>query len=73
MLSLVTAAEQQYRHDTWVRDRERALLASIRDRRAAEQAARAAAPRRARRTAWARPIGVRLAPAEVCTTACAVA
>lgn len=71
MLSLVTAAEQQYRHDTWSRDRELALLASIRDRRAAE-AADAARPR-ARRAAWARPIGLRLAPAEICTTACAVA
>ncbi|KRB36484.1 hypothetical protein [Microbacterium sp. Root180] len=72
MLSLVTAAEQQYRHDTWARDRELALLASIRERRAAEKAV---APRqtRPRRAAWARPIGVRLAPAEVCTTTCAVA
>ncbi len=72
MLSLVTAAEQQYRHDTWARDRELALLASIRERRAAEAAV---APRRdrPRRAVWARPIGVRLAPAEVCTTACAAA
>ncbi|WP_374314608.1 hypothetical protein [Microbacterium sp.] len=73
MLSLVTAAEQQYRHDTWARDRERAILDSIRDRRAAEKAALAETTRRPRRTAWARPIGVRLAPAEVCTTACATA
>jgi hypothetical protein len=73
MLSLVTAAEQQYRHDTWARDRELALLASIRERRAAEREPRVAARPRPQRAAWARPIGVRLAPAEVCTTACAVA
>lgn len=72
MLSLVTAAEQQYRHDTWARDRELALLVSIRERRAAEAAAVPPRPR-PRRAAWARPIGVRLAPAEVCTTACAAA
>lgn len=72
MLSLVTAAEQQYRHDTRVRDRELAILAAIRERRAAERA-RFDAPPRVKRAAWARPIGVRLTPAEVCTTACAVA
>jgi hypothetical protein len=81
MLSLVTAAEQQYRHDTQWRDRELALLASIRVRREAEAAASAAlasaaaAPVAARpqRAAWARPIGARLANDDVCTTACAVA
>ena len=72
MLSLVTAAEQQYRHDTWARDRDLALIASIRDRRAAQQA-QSVTSARPRRAAWARPIGLRLAPAEVCTTACAVA
>jgi hypothetical protein len=72
MLSLVTAAEQQYRHDSRILDRELAIVASIRARRAAEQARVEAAPR-AKRAAWARPIGVRLAPAEVCTTACAAA
>lgn len=72
MLSLVTAAEQQYHHDTWIRDRERARLASIRDRRAAEKAA-SAAPTRSRRAAWARPIGLHLAPADSGTTACAIA
>lgn len=74
MLSLVTAAEQQYRHDTWARDRERALLAAIRERRAAESVERAVPKQRIARTQWARPIGVRLTNAEVCTTAaCAVA
>lgn len=74
MLSLVTAAEQQYRHDTWARDRERALLASIRERREAQSAERAVPARRVPRGPWARPIGVRLASTEVCATpACAVA
>ena len=77
MLSLVTAAEQQYRHDTWSRDREQALLVSIRDRKAAEAAALAAphvkvAPRQ-RRAAWARPIGAHFAQPDPCTTACAIA
>lgn len=72
MLSLVTAAEQQYRHETWTRDREIAVLASIRERRAASLAPRVVkiAPRR-KRSVWARPIGLRT-EAE-CTTACAVA
>lgn len=72
MLSLVTAAEQQYRQDSRMRDRELALVASIRERRAAERARIVVAPR-AKRAAWARPIGVRLAAADVCTTACAAA
>ncbi|WP_194410618.1 hypothetical protein [Microbacterium cremeum] len=74
MLSLVTAAEHQYRHDSWTRDREIAVLASIRERRAPAPVAVAApvervAPR-ARRP-WARPIGVQ-SSAE-CTTVCATA
>jgi hypothetical protein len=79
MLSLVTAAEHQYRHDTWNRDRDNALLASIRERRLAEAEVVApltapvvATPARARRAAWARPIGVH--PIGECsTTACAIA
>ena len=75
MLSLVTAAEQQYRHDTWARDRELALLASIRDRREPEPVLAAPtvvrAPRQ-KRAAWARPIGLR-SSAECATTACATA
>ena len=76
MLSLVTAAEHQYRHDVWTRDREIAVLASIRERRApavAESAFIAPAERvapRARR-AWARPIGMH-SSAE-CATVCATA
>jgi hypothetical protein len=77
MLSLVTAAEQQYRHETQWRDRELALLASIRDRQRAEAEAAirvsVAAPARAQRSAWARPIGVRLSTADACTTSCAIA
>lgn len=77
MLSLVTAAEQQYRHETQWRDREIALLASIRDRRAAEAAAAAAPVRivapRPQRVAWARPIGAHLAPSDSCPAVCAVA
>ncbi|MEV4686010.1 hypothetical protein [Microbacterium sp. LWH3-1.2] len=55
----VYAAEQQYRHDTWSRDREHALLASIRERKAAvasQPPARVIA--RPRRSSWARPIGL---------------
>lgn len=75
MLSLVTAAEHQYRHDVWTRDRELAVLASIRDRRDADHSnaplvsAAAAVPRRA---AWARPIGAPSA-AECAQAACGVA
>ena len=84
MLSIINAAEVQFRHDVETRDRELALLASIRERRAASALltpavtpaltpAVAAAPRtsvRAARAAWPRPIGI-----EDCTTtaACAVA
>lgn len=73
MLSLVTAAEQQYRHEAQWRDRELALLASIRERREAEKIAFAAAPipPRPQRAAWARPIGVHLAQADSCAPACA--
>ena len=85
MLSLVTAAEHQYRHDTWTRDREIAVMASIRERRSAAPAdvvpvvaapvARVApvdraAPRAKR--AWARPIGMH-SSAECTTAVCATA
>ena len=72
MLSLVNSVETQYRQDVAQRDRERALMASIREnlearRRAARSAGAAGsghpgtgtAP--APKAAWARPIGVRLA------------
>lgn len=69
------AAEQQYRHDTRMRERELALIASIRERstraplpRTAPVRATAARPQRA---AWPRPIGLRTS-AE-CTVACAAA
>lgn len=75
MLSLVTAAEHQYRHDVWTRDREIAVLTSIRERRApaaVESASVAPVERvapRARR-AWARPIGMRSSTeCTVCATA----
>lgn len=73
MLSLVTAAEQQYRHQTWTRDHEIAVLASIRERRAASIAPKVVqvAPRR-KRSVWARPIGLHT-EVECATTACAVA
>jgi hypothetical protein len=76
MLSLVTAAEQQYHHEVQRRDRNLALLASIRERRLAETATPeivAPAPATRQPRAWARPIGVHLASAETCSTACAVA
>ncbi|MDY0908697.1 hypothetical protein [Microbacterium sp. CFBP9034] len=83
MLSLVTAAEQQYRHETWSLDRDLALVASIRERLAAQAAApplRAVAPPvrdagelRTKRTSWARPIGARLVTSDSCPgTICAV-
>lgn len=83
MLSIINAAEAQFRHESETRMREHALMASIRERRAAESilapvgvaprvAASAPSPRsvtRAARAAWPRPIGV-----DTCaTTACAVA
>jgi hypothetical protein len=77
MLSLVTAAEHQYRHDIWTRDRENALLASIREHRTAETAPApvtsppVAAVPRVKRAAWPRPIGAHRA--EACTTVCATA
>lgn len=74
----VYAAEQQYRHDTWARDREHAVLATIRERKtdvAQHPVTRTRAavhvPVRAPRAAWARPIG--LHTSEDCPTACAVA
>ncbi len=85
MLSIVNAAEMQFRYETESRGREHALLASIRERRAAETARVAdvvAAPARlatldearrvaprAARASWPRPIGI-----DTCSTAaCAVA
>lgn len=59
MLSTVTAAELQFRVDTAERNRERSILAAIRDRRAAI-AARRVQPTRVttlrRPAAWPRPI-----------------
>ena len=76
MLSIINAAEVQFRHDVEVRDRELALLASIRERRAARSLLVPTAPvvrrapARTPRAAWPRPIGIKN-----CTqaTACAVA
>jgi hypothetical protein len=68
----VYAAEQQYRHDTWTREREHALLTAIRERKIAAiermPTSRAARPAQ---VAWPRPIG--LHAAQECTTVCAVA
>ncbi|HYJ49688.1 MAG TPA: hypothetical protein VEX12_07200 [Microbacterium sp.] len=83
MLSTVYSSEMQFRHDADTRERELALLASIRERRAAETAraivhvatpvALHAEPRRAAarvtRATWPRPIGVKT----VSPAACAVA
>jgi hypothetical protein len=76
MLSIINAAEVQFRHDVEVRNRELALIASIRERRAARALLVPAAPvvrpasARTARAAWARPIGIKnCTPA----TACAVA
>ncbi|KQZ85053.1 hypothetical protein ASD56_01385 [Microbacterium sp. Root166] len=76
MLSLVTAAEQQYRHESSVREREHAMLVAIRDRRAGlaliDQPVTVVAAR-PQRTPWARPIGLRLTADDPCPTACAIA
>jgi hypothetical protein len=84
MLSTIHAAEAQFRYESETRKRELALLASIRERRAAESTqdlAAAARPPvaisaqslrpavRRRAAAWPRPIGIKNCE----TTACAVA
>ncbi|KAF2412468.1 hypothetical protein B1729_15015 [Microbacterium sp. B35-04] len=68
----VYAAEQQYRHDTWTREREHALLTAIRERKiaASERMPTVRAPRPAQ-VAWPRPIGLHTADER--TTVCAVA
>jgi len=72
MLSTITAAETQFRHDDGQRRKEIALLASIRERRAAASRAdrvatiAAVAPRPTARAAWARPIGITHAAPEAC-------
>jgi hypothetical protein len=72
MLSTITAAEMQYRHDDGQRRKEIALLTSIRERRAAASRADRvttivpAAARTTARAAWARPIGVAHAATEAC-------
>jgi hypothetical protein len=84
MLSTIYAAEVQFRHESETRMREHALLASIRERRAAENlqatasvastrvAVSAPAMRpalRATRKAWARPIGIKTSATAVCAAA----
>lgn len=61
MLSTITAAETQFRHEDAQRRRERSLLARIGERRAAESRAADAARvqgagRRVTPVSWARPI-----------------
>lgn len=73
------AAEQQYRHDTWARERDHAVLAAMRERALPDVPQRlpgspAVAPRAgspASRTPWARPIGLHLS--DDCPAGCAVA
>lgn len=83
MLSTVYAAEVQFRHDAQVRDRELAILGSIKERRLAaaarlEELAAAlpgvGRPARTARSApaWPRPIGVDLSVGGCTTTACVV-
>ncbi|HYI51163.1 MAG TPA: hypothetical protein VEX42_06290 [Microbacterium sp.] len=80
MLSHINAAEAQFRHESEMRMREHALLASIRERRAARSASimETAAPpvayatrpsTRATRAAWPRPIGIKNCEATVCAVA----
>jgi hypothetical protein len=64
MLSTITAADVQFRHEEAQRRREIALMTALRERRAAtDQTARAAVagestPRRPERATWPRPIHV---------------
>jgi hypothetical protein len=84
MLSIINAAESQFRHESETRMREHALLASIRERRAAEKtpAMASVAPTRATpiapttrpalratREAWARPIGIKNCETAACAAA----
>lgn len=61
MLSLITAAELQYRFDTAILARDNARLVAIRERREAltVESTRITTPLRVvrTRTVWARPIG----------------
>ena len=77
MLSIINAAEAQFRHESETRMREHALLASIRERRAAQTnrvavaerpriATSANSLRPATRAAWPRPIGVKNCATAVC-------
>lgn len=77
MLSIINAAEIQFRHESEIRMREHALMASIRERRAAESthdmgsvapltatsARSSQATTRTAHAAWPRPIGVATCPA----------
>ncbi|MDF2555986.1 MAG: hypothetical protein K0R60_1881 [Microbacterium sp.] len=67
----VFAAEQQYRHDTWTREREQALIAAIRERNIAVERMTTVGAARPAQVAWPRPIGRHTA--EERTAVCAVA
>lgn len=71
MLSLVTAAEQQYRQDAAARERDFALLVSIRARRSAERASSTVPAPRRERAAEPRPVGARVIATEPCPAAMA--
>lgn len=59
MLSIVHTAEMQFRHESPLRDREIAVRAAIRERKAALAAERVVPLRAVRPAAWPRPIGAR--------------
>lgn len=70
MLSIVHGAETQFRHESAFRERERAVLAAIRERKAYLDALRPTpvpAPRRA--ASWPRPIGLAASVEAACVTA----
>lgn len=83
MLSTVYSSEMQFRHDAQTRERELALLASIRERRAAAtmpatvhiatpvalHATPRRAPARVTSATWPRPIGVKTASPAACAVA----
>ena len=83
MLSTVYSSEMQFRHDAMTRERELALLASIRERRAAAtdpttvhtvapvalRATPRRAPARVTSATWPRPIGIKTASPAACSLA----
>jgi len=70
MLSIVHGAETQFRHESAFRERERAVLAAIRERKAYLDTLRPAPVASSRRAAsWPRPIGLAASVEAACVAA----